>query len=347
MSNISFSLCDKEKKPELLNFIKNHWSKDHIFLNSDKLLNWQHLNKEEKYNFWLAYDDKLNRILGILGFIPTSQFSEQLESQKTFWLAIWKIDENHAPPGLGMMLLKTLIQFLNVDILVGSGISELSKKFYNMLRYETGSLSQHFLINPDKEDFKILTKPRDLNFQIIDKSESVLLELNKNNIYEKCKNNEHNIFVNAPKKNTEYMFNRYLDHPIYEYKVFGLMQDNKVNSILVLREVSVDNSHAVRLIDFQGENKKLKLVVPNLVNMLIAENYEYLDFIQTGISETFLNEIGFLNLSDYADVIVPNYFEPFTNRNITIDFCYKNFINDKKVYIFKGDSDQDRPNLTV
>ena len=40
--------------------------------------------------------------------------------------------------------------------------------------------------------------------------------------------------------------------------------------------------------------------------------------------------------------IVPNYFEPFLKQNINIDYAFKS----KSPYvIFKGDSDQDRPNL--
>ena len=43
-----------------------------------------------------------------------------------------------------------------------------------------------------------------------------------------------------------------------------------------------------------------------------------------------------------SNVIVPKYFEPFEKKNINLDFAYK--VNSKSLYfIFKGDSDQDRP----
>jgi hypothetical protein len=42
--------------------------------------------------------------------------------------------------------------------------------------------------------------------------------------------------------------------------------------------------------------------------------------------------------------IIPNYFEPFVAENIDIYF----FSNtNEKVYIFKGDGDQDRPNFII
>ena len=52
--------------------------------------------------------------------------------------------------------------------------------------------------------------------------------------------------------------------------------------------------------------------------------------------------VGFLKLNPIGDVIIQNYFEPFERKNIRIEFVYKaNF----DYVIFKGDSDQDRPNI--
>ena len=78
-----------------------------------------------------------------------------------------------------------------------------------------------------------------------------------------------------------------------------------------------------------------------------------------------LKFIGFyLNIKDYCKyeninnnrtyyiensqkkIIVPNYFEPFENKNNELLFAYKNIKNLKSKFIIcKGDGDQDRPNL--
>ena len=345
MSNISFRLCKKIEKEDLLDFIKCHWSQNHVFLNSSKLLDWQHLNEEKKYNFWIAIEEKSKKILGILGFIPTYHFSQKLINQKTFWLAIWKVDEKLAPPGLGVMLLKTLVKHLKADVIIGSGISDISKRFYKLLKYEIGSLSHFFLVNPKKNKFKILKKPKNFISNIQNKEEYKLIKIDKNNLFEKCTKNEANIFVSTPKKNTEFIFNRYLNLPFYKYKIFGFSSGKEVSSLVVLREVFANNSKVLRLIDFQGNESELAFIIPNFVNMLVREDYEYLDFIQTGISKDFLKDIGFEDLSEHNEVVLPNYFEPFTQENTIIDFCFKNFSDDRKINIFKGDSDQDRPNL--
>ena len=45
-------------------------------------------------------------------------------------------------------------------------------------------------------------------------------------------------------------------------------------------------------------------------------------------------------------MVVPNYFEPFVNKNIDISVGYRKYNNIKgNVRIFKGDGDQDRPTI--
>ena len=55
---------------------------------------------------------------------------------------------------------------------------------------------------------------------------------------------------------------------------------------------------------------------------------------------------GFKLLEDLTEVIIPNYFEPVINENIDILFAYKKKEN-IKFNIYKGDGDQDRPNIIM
>jgi hypothetical protein len=63
-----------------------------------------------------------------------------------------------------------------------------------------------------------------------------------------------------------------------------------------------------------------------------------------GIPENILFKSGFNKLKrKSSETIIPNYFEPFEQKNITIDF----FVSSQEmgnVRIYKGDGDQDRPN---
>ena len=91
-----------------------------------------------------------------------------------------------------------------------------------------------------------------------------------------------------------------------------------------------------------GEHENLPNIYNEVQLHLKTENAEYIDCVNFGIDEeTFLNA-GFTKLHLDRDTIIPNYFEPFERKNIKIEFSYKS----KKPYmVFKGDSDQDRPNI--
>ena len=80
---------------------------------------------------------------------------------------------------------------------------------------------------------------------------------------------------------------------------------------------------------------------PVLVGMKKAE---YIDFLQYGINKKYFLSCGFKLLNLNNSIVVPNYFEPFVQKNIPLLFSYK-LNNNNKIRIFKGDGDQDRPNL--
>ena len=48
--------------------------------------------------------------------------------------------------------------------------------------------------------------------------------------------------------------------------------------------------------------------------------------------------------ANYTKTTIPNYFEPFLKKNKKIVFAHHYKLK-KKIYVFKGDGDQERPNL--
>ena len=108
MTSVEFGICTKDKVEALIDFIDKHWKQDHVFVRNRELFNWQHKSKD-LYNFVLAVEDE--NIIGILGFIPTSQFSDELIVNNEIWLAIWKVRDDIQMPGLGLLMLKFLKKF--------------------------------------------------------------------------------------------------------------------------------------------------------------------------------------------------------------------------------------------
>ena len=144
--------------------------------------------------------------------------------------------------------------------------------------------------------------------------------------------------------NPNYIINRYFNHPNYKYKIYILRDNQKyLCSLLVVRKIRFKNSSLLRLVDYQGNKNFLSRIYTPLQELLKAEKSEYIDFYQHGLAEKIFKNSGFINTEE-TNFIVPNYFEPFVRKKIKLNFAYKSSVKNKKIYFFKGDGDQDRPN---
>ena len=108
-----------------------------------------------------------------------------------------------------------------------------------------------------------------------------------------------------------------------------------------MREVNYNNSKALRIVDFIGIDDDLAGIGNELRRLIKEKNYEYIDFYEYGIPDNIMISAGFtLKKSDDFNII-PNYFEPFVLRNIQLNYSTT---DESNLYVFKADSDQDRPN---
>ena len=143
-----------------------------------------------------------------------------------------------------------------------------------------------------------------------------------------------------PLKSFDYFINRYDGHPIYKYRFLGIYENDTLISIWSVRKISINNAHVLRVIDVLGELKGD--LFQSLQQLLSEEGAEYIDFLNYGIEKSIFEQMGFQELDFDGDLIIPTYFEPFEQKNKKIELAYKaNF----QYVAFKGDADQDRPNL--
>ena len=135
--------------------------------------------------------------------------------------------------------------------------------------------------------------------------------------------------------------NRYAKHPIYKYKFYGIYNQQELISILVARFVNVKDRMVIRIVDALG--KLQGSLYESFQEILHDTGAEYIDFMNYGIDKSVFYKMGFRELDLEGDLIIPNYFEPFEQCNVKIDIAWK---ADYGSYVaFKGDSDQDRPNV--
>jgi hypothetical protein len=96
--------------------------------------------------------------------------------------------------------------------------------------------------------------------------------------------------------------------------------------------------------DYLGNENDIIYISKYLYQIVIDNDYEYIDFMCYGFNDDNLKEACFTKINlESNDLIVPNYFSPFVQENIKINFMADTKELDK-IRIFKADGDQDRPN---
>ncbi len=327
---MKLEFCKKDNISDVMKFIDTYWSKNHILSKSKELIDYQHYdNVNEQYNYVVAYNDDM-QIEGLLGFIPTNKYS--LVSNSSLWLSLWKTIPGSSPQ-LGLRLLGFLEKNVTHNLIGTLGISDEANHIYKILRYKVGIMDHYYIANPNIDNCKVCLNPIISSIDIDENSN--ITEINENTLKKISFLHEF-----TPYKNTEYLINKYIKHPIYNYK---LLYVDTIKLILVAREININKTCILRIVDVFGELKNIKKSSNFLLNYIIKNNYEYVDLINYGLDSESLVGNGFIKLnSNNNKTIIPMYFEPFIQENDIVRYAYKT--KKENVVLFKADADQDRPN---
>ena len=331
--------CKSSEYYLLINFITTYWKKDHIFTKDKQLLDWQHLDEEEeRYNFVVAYNKNTEEFDAILGFIPTSQYDKDLKKHHEIWLAIWKIKDSMSDKVSGIQLLFYMNSKLKPSTTCAIGITESVRSIYDAFKYKRGNL-MHFYITssmykPGISNIKkiFLHERAEKNYKI----KEISFEAYKDEFQKIILQSEESLI-----KSSVYIYNRFMMHPTYRYTIYGIFLDNILVSFFLSRKIIINNNSVIRIVDYYGEfiNSNLSIEFQSL---LTKESAEYIDLLCNISNILELENMGFKKKLN-TDVI-PEYFEPLVQKNVTIEFAFK---SKKNIRIFKADSDQDRPTQTL
>ena len=325
--------CKTIDKELLVSYIDNFWQKNHILVKNQDLFNWQHLNNSF-YNFYVFKNE--NKICGIIGFIPTNQYDKSLANNKDYFGAIWSVNKL-APPAAGHFLLKKMISSETPEFIGFVGISEKAKFFYKKWNLEINSLNHYFIINNSFEKYKILKR------KVIQKNYLDIEDPNLTLIKIENLSDLKLVHKYKPEKTINYLINRYQTHPVYKYSFYGLRNNkNNILCVFIIRKQFYSDRSCLRIVDIYGDIDNIESLKRQFESLLSKENAEYIDVLNYGISETIFKKIGFSKLDFSSDnIIIPNFFQPFVQKNIKIEFSYISKYDD--FVIFRGDGDQDRP----
>ncbi len=332
LTKIKIEICGKKDIQNLKKFIHNHWKKNHILSKNNQVMQWFYGNKN-LINFVLAKNN--NKIIGVLGFIPNFKFDQSLKKDSLIWLALWKVINKNRFSGVGIKLLNFLQKKFKKSKFACNGINDRVELIYELLNFSTFTLNHYYLIN-DSLKQKILKKNNKI-FKFVRKKDFYRIEKLNQKIIKTLKFSKKNL----NNKSKIYILNRYLKCPFFDYSAYGVYKKNLLVAVFISKIQLIKRSKILRIIDFIGDPKHLKFL-KNSFKMLLHENkIEYLDFYNYGISELNFKDNGFYKNNFNNKFVVPNYFQPFVNKNIRIKSA---FLSDKKkLNIFKGDGDQDIP----
>ena len=333
----------KSGLPQLMEFINLYWKKDHILSKNIDLLLWQYgdIENSNLLNWYLA--KRKDEILGILGYIPSYRFDNVLKENSIIWLALWKVRDDVKVAGLGLRLLNTVMKEHPSSPIAVSGINVAHPPIYKALGFEVGELSQYFVCNQEMFPTLITCPDKDhLPYPNLGTATSRILQRDLV-LQETTKIDAIFSSTTSHVKTARYLKNRFIDHPIYKYHIVELLCEDITSAYMVIRIAEQEGNKVLRIVDYIGNISTLGECGSLIQQLLVEHECQYADMWQSGQANTALEKAGFKKVDPDGDIIVPNYFEPFLNKNGRI-LCALKGADLQSVLITRADGDQDRPN---
>jgi len=334
---IEIELLKHQDLKLLQKFIHTFFSKGHIFSKENTIFDWQYKGPSE-YFCMSAKQGK--ELIGIQGFIPQNHFDKNLPGDQIF-LALWVAQEGRGV-GIGLRCHKQILENYEPKFLGALGINKKAIAFHLWQKFNVGNMDHHVVLSPRVKNFKIavvtndivVTKKKPLSYISFEKiTESKLQTLETNNLY----------LHQTPLKSDIYIINRFMNHPVYKYDVFAIMKEGQILALCVIRPILHEGVTVLRFVDFMGSNEVFCLLSDFIYSILEEYDAEYLDLYSHGIPLVILKQSGFISREKVEGLVIPNYFEPFEQKNIDLKFAYKTVQSLPPVRLFKADGDQDRP----
>jgi len=341
---VTIRQCQAEDVADVLAFLHAHWKPGHIFTVQRALFDWQHSlrDRPDTYSMAIARRDGDRALLGILGYIPTRQFDPALAADNTVWLALWKVRDDADTAGLGLRLLKYVTDTEPHTTIGVMGFNQDVRPIYQALGFAVGELRHYVMPNPDIDRIELATiraTPR------LPPGDDLLtaLPLDKMNFPERVAavdlGTRHR---QAPGKTPAFFLGRYLRHPIYRYQCDLLCRGGYPIGLLATRIATHSGRSALRVVDYLGPEDAVPGLGPLILRQVQSAGAEYADVYNWGIEPDLFTRAGFSLVDPGGPDIVPDHFEPFEPRNVSLRYAVK---TERPAVLFKGDGDQDRPNL--
>lgn len=333
-----FRLAKKTDISAIMEYIDTCWKKGHILSQNRELFEYEFCDGEDVH-FLLAIDKETGEIEGLDGYYLTSSRKKDFD----VWGSMWSVRKDHKNlPMLGIAIANQYFKQIGFRYEIGLGVNKVTATPLHQQHFqvETGILQHYYMLHKihDYQIAKIVSPHYSKADSHIDQYR--LARANQITDVERAFDFEKKI-TTYPFKDGWYVGHRFFDHPVYTYQVYLVMKDEEeADAIIVIRDVEQNGHHVLRIVDYMGDIKVLKQVQRQLFD-LMDDACEYIDFYCYGYEEKEILEAGFTERTPDDVNIIPSYFEPFEQKNVT--YWFNSDAKDNFV-ICKADADQDRPN---
>lgn len=316
-------------------FIRENWRSDHIFVTDLDFFLYE-MCPFGHPNFALAFDD--DRLIGILGFTC----SQDTIRESDLWLVMFRTlkIENAGNVGVGLLAFVKSLTDRGVHT-VGANSRVLT--YYKFLGFSTGWLKHFYWMARDEQSRKFFGAVNSIpSSRSIKQCDDMPYRYWRELALDVCNSTDLDLVwseqVGLP-KTRGFLERRYLNHPKYQYKVFGCVENIGIG---VVRPVSLSGFIIWRVVDWVGPASGFYSFCRGLIDLAEENGVAVVDVYASGVAVDKVAQAGFSLLENDSDVVIPNYFEPLVMRNIAISY-----VTDRsdEPFFMRGDGDQDRPSV--
>jgi len=331
MEKYSIRYAGKEDIPAILKYIDEKWLKNHWLVREPGVFEWQYTS--DKLDFIIGENEE-GEIKGIMGYISYDD-----DDNRDIALSMWMA--NPEDGFLGAQLLSYLMNQVSHRVLFSPGINtSTTERIYKIFGIGTGKMNQWYRLSSRSKYEIAVVRDKSIKSVPVNTNVSVVRYTSFDEMTRDFNHEKHVKREYVPYKSLSYINRRYFMHPSYSYLVFGVKPDgNETEMVIVLRVQEYNGSKVLRFVDLLGNVSNLKCATSFIDNLMLENDCEYVDTFEVGVDEEELILAGWDKITEVSANIIPNYFNPFVQKNIEIHYCS----TDKNIVMFKGDGDQDRP----